>query len=112
MYVMLDFGRKVHGNGGIWQVSKIAFMDTVDTRAHKRLPRKYDQVWTAFGRLESCGSQQALISTQHLLLDSSYLSNFPSCFYTTCKKIIIEKLAEYWKIYYVGGNGYNDSSVC
>ena len=25
MYVMLDFGRNVHGNGGIWQISKIAF---------------------------------------------------------------------------------------
>ena len=68
MYVMLDFGRNVHGNGGIWQASKITFMDT---RAHKRLPRKYDQIWTAFGRLESCGSRQALISTQHLLLDST-----------------------------------------
>ena len=28
----------------IWQVSKIAFMDTMDTRAHKSLPRKYDQI--------------------------------------------------------------------
>ena len=41
MYVMLDFGRNVHGNGGICMASiKNSIQDTVDTRAHKRLPRK------------------------------------------------------------------------
>ena len=37
-YVMSEFGKSMKSNGGIWQVTPTAFEDTMDTRAHKRLP--------------------------------------------------------------------------
>ena len=46
-YVMSDFGRNMKGGGGIWQLPYTAFEDTMDTRAHKRLPHKYERIWDA-----------------------------------------------------------------
>ncbi len=45
--VMSDFGREMK-YGGIWQVSEIAFEDTKDTRAHRRLPGKYQRIYQAY----------------------------------------------------------------
>ena len=44
------------------------------------LPISPKLIWTAFGRLESCGSRQALISTQHALAARLYLSNILAAF--------------------------------
>ena len=33
-YVMSEFGRNMKDNGVIWQVTPMAFEDTMDTRAH------------------------------------------------------------------------------
>ena len=100
----------MHGNGGIWQVSKIAFR-TLWTLEHINVYREnnYDQIWTAFGRLESCGSRQALISTQHLLLDSTS-PTFLAAFIPPANQI--EKQVEYWKIHYMPEWEWTHGSVC
>ena len=103
-YVMSDFGRNVQGNGGIWQVSYTAFEDTMDTRAHKRLARKYDQIWTTFGINWKTVKYKDLDKPFYSALAARlYLSNIPALIPPENQ---IEQQAEYWKIHYMGGNGY------
>lgn len=47
-FVVSEFGRDMKTTGGIWQLSLTAYQDTMDTRAHYRLPRKYEKIWDAF----------------------------------------------------------------
>ena len=102
-YVMSGFGENIEDNGGIWQVSHVAFEDTKDTRAHKRLPRKYDQVMTAFGIDWNSVKYKDLDKPFFSALAARlYLSNFPDLIPPAHK---IDKQARYWKMYFMRGGG-------
>ena len=102
-YVMSDFGRNVQGNGGIWQLPYTAFEDTMDTRAHKRLPRKYSQIWDSFEIDWKSVKYKDLDKPFYSALAARlYLSNFADHIPPANR---IEKQAEYWKFYYMAGEG-------
>lgn len=102
-YVMSDFGRDMKGNGGIWQLSTTAFKDTKDTSAHYSLPRKYYQIWKAFGIDWSSVQYSDLNKPFYSALAARlYLSNFAE--YIPPPHQIGEQ-AEYWKFKYMRGEG-------
>ena len=100
-YVMSDFGREVKGTGGIWQLSMTAFEDTMDTRAHYRLPPKYKKIWKAFGIDWTLVKYDDLNKPFYSALAARlYLSNFPE--YIPHQ---VSEQAEYWKFKYMRGKG-------
>lgn len=102
-FVMSDFGNDIKENGGIWQVPYFAFEDTMDTRAHKRLPRKYSQIWTAYGIDWKSVKYKDLDKPFYSALAARlYLSNFPDLIPPAHR---VEDQANYWKMYYLSGKG-------
>lgn len=102
-YVMSDFGRETNGNGGIWQLSTMAFEDTMDTRAHYSLPRKYNKIWKAFGIDWTSVKYHDLNKPFYSALAARlYLSNFAEYIPPPHK---ISEQAEYWKFKYMRGKG-------
>ena len=102
-YVMSEFGRNMKNNGGIWQVSPTAFEDTMDTRAHKRLPGKYERILDAFGIDWKSVTYKDLDKPFHSALAARlYLSNYPEHIPPAHQ---IQDQARYWKFKYMAGIG-------
>ena len=102
-YVMSEFGKNMKTNGGIWQVTPTAFEDTMDTRAHKRLPQKYQRIWKAFKIDWKSVSYKDLDKPFYSALAARlYLSNYPEYIPPAHQ---IEDQAEYWKFNYMAGSG-------
>ena len=102
-YVMSEFGGNMKGNGGIWQVSHTAFEDTKDTRAHIRLPRKYEQIWKAYKIDWDSVTYKDLDKPFYSALAARlYLSNFPEYIPPADR---VEDQAAYWKFKYMTGKG-------
>jgi hypothetical protein len=102
-YVMSEFGRNMKNNGGIWQVTPTAFEDTMDTRAHKRLPRKYQQIWNAYNiDWKSIRYKDLDKPFYSALAARLYLSNYPEYIPPAHQ---IEDQAHYWKFKYMAGSG-------
>ena len=102
-YVMSEFGKIVKNNGGIWQVTYTAFEDTMDTRAHKRLPRKYQQIWKAFNIDWKSVKYEDLDKPFYSALAARlYLSNYPEYIPPAHQ---LQDQAVYWKFKYMAGSG-------
>ena len=102
-FVMSDFGKNMKSTGGIWQLSLIAFEDTLDTRAHYRLPKKYEQIWDAFGIDWANVKYDELRKPFYSALAARlYLSNVPD--YIPAPQQLQEQ-AKYWKFRYTRGKG-------
>lgn len=102
-YVMSEFGRNMKDYGGIWQVTPAAFEDTMDTRAHKRLPRKYEQIFKAFNIDWKSVRYKDLDKPFYSALAARlYLSNYPE--YIPPAHQLYDQ-ASYWKFKYMAGSG-------
>ncbi len=104
-YVMSDFGREMNniGYGGIWQLSEIAFEDTKDTRAHKRLPGKYQRIYQAYRIDWEKVKYSDLIKPFYSALAARlYMSNFPELIPPAHD---LEAQAMQWKFKYMRGSG-------
>ena len=102
-YVMSEFGKNMKTKGGIWQVTPTAFEDTMDTRAHKLLPGKYQRIWKAFKIDWKSVSYKDLDKPFYSALAARlYLSNYPE--YIPPAHRIADQ-AEYWKFNYMAGSG-------
>ena len=104
-YVVSEFGKNVKTteSGGIWQVSRIAFQDTLDTSAHSRLPYKYEQIWKLYGIDWKSVNYKDLDKSFHSALAARlYLSNFPESIPPAHQ---VKEQAEYWKFKYMRGSG-------
>ncbi len=102
-FVMSEFGREMKANGGIWQLSLTAFEDTMDTRAHYSLPRKYEKIWDAFGIDWTNVKYEELSKPFYSALAARlYLSNYPQ--YIPASHQLKEQ-AKYWKFQYMRGKG-------
>ena len=102
-YVMSEFGRNMKDNGGIWQVTPAAFEDTMDTRAHQRLPRKYEQIFKAFNIDWKSVQYKDLDKPFYSALAARlYLSNYPE--YIPPAHQLYDQ-ASYWKFKYMAGSG-------
>ena len=102
-YVMSEFGKNMKDNGGIWQVTPTAFEDTMDTRAHKRLPGKYQQIWEAYNIDWRNVRYKDLDKPFYSALAARlYLSNYPEYIPPAHQ---IQDQARYWKFIYMAGNG-------
>ena len=102
-YVMSEFGRDMKNNGGIWQVTPAAFEDTMDTRAHKRLPGKYERIFKAFGIDWNSVQYKDLDKPFYSALAARlYLSNFPEYIPPVHQ---LHDQALYWKLKYMAGSG-------
>ena len=101
-YVMSKDGTDMKSDGGIWQVSDIAFHDTMDTGAHYRLPSKYYKIRQAFPGID-------WPSTTRQDLDKPFFSALAARLYlSNLKERIpnasrIEEQGQYWKAFYVRG---------
>ena len=102
-YVMSEFGKNMKTNGGIWQVTPTAYEDTMDTRAHKLLPQKYQQIWKAFNidwkKVEYKDLDKPFYSA---LAARLYLSNYREYIPPAHQ---LQDQAEYWKFKYMAGSG-------
>ena len=102
-YVMSDFGNNIKRNGGIWQVPYDAYTDTMDTTAHKRLPRKYTRIMEAYGIDWKKVKYKDLDKPFYSALAARlYLSNFADLI-PPANQIMDQ--ANYWKMYYLSGIG-------
>jgi hypothetical protein len=102
-YFMSDYGREMNGHGGIWQLSTTAFEDTMDTRAHYSLPRKYKKIWKAFKiDWKSVKYQDLNKPFYSALATRLYLSNFNESIPPPHQ---VDEQAEYWKFMYMRGEG-------
>ena len=102
-YVMSEFGKNMKNNGGIWQVTPTAFEDTMDTRAHKRLPGKYQQIWEAYDIDWKNVRYKDLDKPFYSALAARlYLSNYPEYIPPAHQ---IQDQAHYWKFKYMAGSG-------
>ena len=102
-YVMSDFGRNMKGGGGIWQLPYMAFEDTMDTRAHARLPHKYERIWDAYGIDWKSVKYKDLDEPFYSALAARlYLSNFPKHIPPADQ---VNEQAKYWKFQYMQGKG-------
>ena len=102
-YVMSEFGKNMIKNGGIWQVTPTVFEDTMDTSAHKRLPRKYQQIWKAFNIDWKSVKYKDLDKPFYSALAARlYLSNYPEYIPPSHR---VQDQAEYWKFRYMTGSG-------
>lgn len=98
---MSKFGDQVDGNGGIWQLSNIAFEDTMDTRGRQILPLKYLKIWQAYGILWKKVKYRDLKKPFYSALGARlYLSNFEE---PIPRKVSGQ--AQYWKFKYTRGDG-------
>lgn len=102
-YVMSNFGRNMKEGGGMWQLSRTAFEDTMDTRAHYRLPNKYKKIWKAFSIDWTDVKYEDLNKPFYSALAARlYLSNFPESIPQSHQ---LDEQAEYWKFKYMRGKG-------
>jgi hypothetical protein len=104
-YVVSEFGKnvKITESGGIWQVSRTAFQDTLNTSAHGRLPYKYEKIWKLYKIDWKSVAYKDLDKPFYSALAARlYLSNFPESIPPAHK---IEDQAEYWKFKYMRGSG-------
>ena len=104
-YVMSDFGRDTRniGYGGIWQLSEIAFKDTLDTSAHLRLPGKYERIYKAYGIDWTTVKYTDLIKPFYSALAARlYMSNSPKLLPPTSD---VQEQAMHWKFQYMRGSG-------
>ena len=80
-----------------------AFEDTMDTRAHKRLPGKYQRILKAFNIDWKSVSYEDLDKPFYSALAARlYLSNYPEHIPPAHQ---IDNQAEYWKFKYMAGSG-------
>ena len=83
-------------HGGIWQVDKIAFEDTQDTKSHSRLSKKFAKIKSKFGIEWSCVKWKDVEKPLYSGLAARlFLSNIPEPI-----PIEIDEQARYWKEHY------------
>ena len=101
-YVMSKDGTDMKSDGGIWQVSDVAFHDTMDTGAHYRLPSKYYKIRQAFPRIDWPSTTRQDLDKPFFsaLAARLYLSNFKEPIPNANR---IEEQAYYWKAFYMRG---------
>ena len=103
-YVMSGFGRALPGSGGIWQLSRTAFEDTMDTVSHDGLlPIKLKKIKEVFEIDWRSVQYHELDKPFYSALAARlYLSNHPE--YIPPEHQVREQ-AEYWNSKYMMGKG-------
>ena len=82
-------------DGGIWQISRFAFEDTQNDRAHIRLARKYKRLEQAFGikNWKDVKRHDLEVPMYSAIAARLYLSNFPE---PIPPAYDIDKQQDYW----------------
>lgn len=101
--VMSDHGNQMDENGGIWQLSKTAFEDTMITRGRQLILQKYERIWLAYGidwkKVKYKDLKDPFLSA---LAARLYLSNFEEPIPPPHK---VSEQAQYWYFLYMRGEG-------